>query len=156
MNVHGATAVTLHERDLGFLPRTKKKKSECKFQVLCSLEVKKERSAGYKTLCEALCVVKRDLPAEKTKCTHCLSQVQCSGVAAPYNMQSAFHDSHLENESMKYHLHYPTRKRDNNLPNRNQFLKVCVEIQFIFFNAADGNTPNLHFIFSPLHFKNSL
>lgn len=74
-------------------------------------------------------------------------------MAAPYNMQSAFHDSHLENESMKYHLHYPTRKRDNNLPNRNQFLKVCVEIQFIFFNAADGNTPNLHFIFFPSAFQ---
>lgn len=71
-----------------------------------------------------------------------------------YSMQSAFFDFHLENESMKYHLHYPTRKHDNNLQNRNQFLKVCVEIQSIFFNSADGNTPNLHFFF--LHLKSSL
>ena len=67
----------------------------------------------------------------------------------PYSMQSAFLDFHLENESMKYHLHHPTRKHDNNLQNRNQFLKVCVEIQSIFFNSADGNTPNLHLFFSP-------
>lgn len=67
------------------LPSKKlKKKSECKFQVLCSLEVKKERSAGYKTLCEALCVVKRDLPAEKIE-TYTLSlpstMLQCGGAS---------------------------------------------------------------------------
>lgn len=40
-------------------------------------------------------------------------------------MQSAFLDFHLENESVKYRLHSPTRKHDNNLPNRNQLSKVC-------------------------------
>lgn len=74
--------------------------------------------------------------------------IRCWRRSAPRSMQSAFLDFHLENESVKYRSRYPTRKRDNNLPNRNQFLKVCVEIQFISFHAADGNTPHLHFIFS--------
>lgn len=102
--------------------------------------------------------VNRDLPVKKETYILSLLTIIMFGVAVvPQSMQSAFHDFH-QHETMKYHLHYPTWERDNNLPNRNHFLKVCVEIQFIFFNTDDRNTPHLHFrfFFHPLCFRSSL